>query len=209
MQNKSVRDRNISRVIQTAQQLFVEEGVAATSINRIAKEAGLAPMSVYRYFGSKDKLVIEVWKDALPVFYSGFMQRYLERTKDMKTGFEKYVACMDEYTDTYARYPRWYAYTREMLSYAMEESDGDGVDMRAVFWQFCDNEIPIPALAALREGIEDGSIKPDIDIHLIYQILVNAYTGTNIYKGTDIDIDPVEILRLSSEFIAKSIKNEA
>lgn len=209
MSNANTRDRNMNKVIQIAQQLFIEEGVAATSINRIAKEAELAPMSIYRYFGSKDKLVIEVWRDALPTFYSGFMERYRERTKDMKTGFEKYVACMDEYTDTYAKFPKWYAYTREMLSYAMEDGNKDGVDMSAVFWQFCEDEIPIPALIALREGIEDGSIRPDIDVHLIYQILVNAYTGTNIYKGTEFEIDPVEILRLSSEFIAKSIKNDA
>lgn len=206
MTKDNIRDSNKSKVISVARQLFIEEGVAATSVNRIAKEAGLAPMSVYRYFGSKDNLVMEVWRDALPIFYTEFMQRYLERIKDMKTGFEKYVACMDEYTLTYTRFPEWYAYTREMLSYAMEDG-GSGIDMSKVFWQFCDREIPIPALIALQEGIDDGSIRPDIDIHMIYQILVNAYTGTNIYKGTEFEVDPVEVLRLSSEFIAKSIKN--
>ena len=44
------------RVVKIAQDLFIDEGVAATSVNRIAKEAGLTSMSVYRYFGTKDGL---------------------------------------------------------------------------------------------------------------------------------------------------------
>lgn len=98
--------------------------------------------------------------------------------------------------------------TREMLSYAMEENIETELNINDVFWQFTDREIPIPALVALREGIADGSIRPDIDIHMIYQILVNAYTGTNIYDGTKYAIDPVETLRTSSAIIANYIKND-
>ncbi len=208
MSKQQIRDENRQRVIETAQALFIDEGVAVTSINRIAKEAGLTPMSVYRYFGTKDGLVIAAWRDALTKFYERFMQRYTERVKGLRTGFEKYVACMDEYTDTYTEMPKWYAYTREMLSYAMEENIETELNIRDVFWQFADKEIPIPALIALREGIDDGSIRADIDIHMIYQILINAYTGTNIYDGTEFATDPVETLRTSSRIIANYIKND-
>ena len=44
---------------------------------------------------------------------------------------------------------------------------------------------------------------------MIYQILINAYTGTNIYDGTDFAIDPVETLRTSSEIIANYIKDDS
>lgn len=196
------------RVVKIAQDLFIDEGVAATSVNRIAKEAGLTPMSVYRYFGTKDGLVIAAWRDALAQFYEKFMERYARRSKNLQTGFEKYVACMEEYTNAYTEFPKWYAYTREMLSYAMEENIETELNINDVFWQFTDREIPIPALVALREGIADGSIWPDIDIHMIYQILVNAYTGTNIYDGTKYAIDPVETLRTSSAIIANYIKND-
>ena len=196
------------RVVKIAQDLFIDEGVAATSVNRIAKEAGLTPMSVYRYFGTKDGLVIAAWRDALAQFYEKFMERYTRRSENLQTGFEKYGACMEEYTNAYTEFPKWYAYTREMLSYAMEENIETELNINDVFWQFTDREIPIPALVALREGIADGSIRPDIDIHMIYQILVNAYTGTNIYDGTKYAIDPVETLRTSSAIIANYIKND-
>ena len=76
MANERIRDENRQRVIRVAQELFISEGVAATSINRIAKEAGLSAMSVYRYFGTKSGLVLAVWRDALSIFYEGYMQRY-------------------------------------------------------------------------------------------------------------------------------------
>ena len=160
------------RVVKIAQDLFIDEGVAATSVNRIAKEAGLTPMSVYRYFGTKDGLVIAAWRDALAQFYEKFMERYARHSENLQTGFEKHVACMEEHTNAYTEFPKWYAYTREMLSYAMEENIETELNINDVFWQFTDREIPIPALVALREGIADGSIRPDIDIHMIYQILV-------------------------------------
>ena len=209
MSKQQIRDKNRQRVIEVAQTLFIDEGVAVTSVNRIAKEAGLPPMSVYRYFGTKDCLVIAAWRDALKQFYERFMERYELRAKTLKTGFEKYVACMDEYKNAYTEMPKWYAYTREMLSYAMEENIETELNISDVFWQFTDKEIPVPALIALREGIADGSIRSDIDIHMIYQILINAYTGTNIYDGTDFAIDPVETLRTSSEIIANYIKNDS
>ena len=72
--------------------------------------------------------------------------------------------------------------------------------------------LPDAMAARLRAGVEagiaDGSIRPDIDFHMIYQILVNAYTGTNIYDGTKYAIDPVETLRTSSAIIANYIKND-
>ena len=121
------------RVVKIAQDLFIDEGVAATSVNRIAKEAGLTPMSVYRYFGTKDGLVIAAWRDALAQFYEKFMERYTRRSKNLQTGFEKYVACMEEYTNAYTEFPKWYAYTREMLSYAMEENIETELNINDVF----------------------------------------------------------------------------
>ena len=141
-------------------------------------------------------------------FYECNVQRCTERIKGLRTGFEKYVACMDEYADTYTEMPKWYAYTREMLSYAMEENIETELNIRDMFWQFADKEISIPALIALREGIDDGSIRADIDIHMIYQILINAYTGTNIYDGTEFATDSVETLRTSSRIIANYMKND-
>lgn len=39
MSKQQIRDKNRQRVIEVAQELFIDDGVAVTSINRIAKAA--------------------------------------------------------------------------------------------------------------------------------------------------------------------------
>ena len=44
-------------VLEVARRLFYWEGIRATGIDRVAAEAGVAPTTLYRLFGSKDGLV--------------------------------------------------------------------------------------------------------------------------------------------------------
>jgi AcrR family transcriptional regulator len=44
-------------VLEIASQLFYWEGIRATGVDRVATEAGIAPTTLYRLFGSKDDLV--------------------------------------------------------------------------------------------------------------------------------------------------------
>jgi AcrR family transcriptional regulator len=44
-------------LLQVAQDLFYWHGIRATGVDRVAAEAGVAPTTLYRLFGSKDGLV--------------------------------------------------------------------------------------------------------------------------------------------------------
>ncbi len=205
MSKEQIRDENKLRVIKAAQELFISDGVANTSINRIASEVGLSPMSIYRYFGNKVNLVLAAWRDALGVFYEGYMQRYNERAKGLKNGYERCVAAMEEYNNTYMLFPEWYRYTREMLSYTAAP-EGSGIDIGSVFWQFYDKEIPLPIVHSLEEGIADGSIRADVNVRMLLQLIVNAYTGVDIYNDPNEQLLPIDELELYSKLIARYIK---
>jgi AcrR family transcriptional regulator len=59
-----VSARPYERILRTATELFRRDGIAAVGVNRIIGEAGVAPMTLYRQFGSKDGLVavaLEHW----------------------------------------------------------------------------------------------------------------------------------------------------
>lgn len=58
MSMQEVREQNIALVTQTALACFVENGINKTTIRDIAHRAGLTERSVYRYFATKDELVV-------------------------------------------------------------------------------------------------------------------------------------------------------
>ena len=52
MNQSDEKKDNIQRVIETALDMFMENGIAATSMNQIAQKVNLSQMSLYRYFGN-------------------------------------------------------------------------------------------------------------------------------------------------------------
>src|SRR6476620_4528707 len=50
------------RILETADRLFYQGGVRAVGIDRIIAEAGVAKMSLYNHFASKDDLILAVLK---------------------------------------------------------------------------------------------------------------------------------------------------
>jgi AcrR family transcriptional regulator len=54
------------RILAAATRLFADEGIHATSVDRVIAEADVAPMTVYRHFAGKDELVtatLERWSE--------------------------------------------------------------------------------------------------------------------------------------------------
>ena len=90
---------------------------------------------------------------------------------------------MRAYYSLYEEFPNWYKYTHEMFTYRFSHDETADCGMSSVFWSHYDKEIPIPALKALKDGVEDGSIRKDINIYAIYQILLNAFTGVTLYEN--------------------------
>jgi len=59
-----VSARPRERILTTATELFRKDGIGAVGVNRIIREADVAPMTLYRQFTSKDGLVaaaLEHW----------------------------------------------------------------------------------------------------------------------------------------------------
>jgi AcrR family transcriptional regulator len=69
------------RILDAATRLFREEGIHATSVDRVIAEADVAPMTVYRHFGGKDELVtatLERWSEQ----WLGWLRREAARGGD-------------------------------------------------------------------------------------------------------------------------------
>ena len=51
-------DEKRAEIVAAARRLFIDAGYSATSMSRLAKEAGVAPNTIYWYFGDKDDVLI-------------------------------------------------------------------------------------------------------------------------------------------------------
>ena len=69
------------QLIETAIRLFNREGYHATGIDRILAEAGVAKMTLYNHFGSKDELVLAALR-AQDQWFRNHVARELSRRTD-------------------------------------------------------------------------------------------------------------------------------
>lgn len=53
-------DEKRAEIVAAARRLFIDAGYDATPMSRLAKEAGVAPNTIYWYFGDKDDVLLAV-----------------------------------------------------------------------------------------------------------------------------------------------------
>src|SRR5262249_49184965 len=72
------------RILETADRLCYQEGIRAVGIDRIVAEAGVAKMSLYKHFPSKDDLILAVLQyreQGVLEFFRSAMERHARKAK--------------------------------------------------------------------------------------------------------------------------------
>ncbi len=69
-----VRDDARERILSTAYDLFCRHGTRAVGIDRVIAEAGVAKMSMYRHFRSKNELIVAVLERRRNLWTEGWVQ---------------------------------------------------------------------------------------------------------------------------------------
>ncbi len=78
------------RLLATADRLFYAEGVRSVGIDRVIAEAGVAKMTLYTHFPSKDDLIVAVLQyreEKVQAFFHDSMERHSRRSKDKLRAF--------------------------------------------------------------------------------------------------------------------------
>jgi len=73
------------RIVETADRLFYSEGVNSVGIDRIIAEAGVAKMTLYNHFASKDELIVAVLQHRDAVVFKLFKAQ-MEASSSRKGG---------------------------------------------------------------------------------------------------------------------------
>ncbi|SDT25891.1 TetR/AcrR family transcriptional regulator [Microterricola viridarii] len=83
------------RVLVAASRLFYERGITATGIDTITAAAGVAKMSLYNNFSSKEDLVLAY----IQARHEEWLELYRLRAESARTPVEQVLAVFDAYID--------------------------------------------------------------------------------------------------------------
>ena len=88
------------RLVETAERLFYAEGVQAVGIDRIIAEAGVAKMTLYNHFSSKDDLILGVLQCREQKFNARFQAWVDKHCKNGKTRLQAFFAALKDWFDS-------------------------------------------------------------------------------------------------------------
>ena len=144
-----------AKILSKATELYLSDGLEAFSMRKLAKELGVTAPSLYRHYGSKEDVLLDVVEEAFKSWAA-----YLYRSLSGATPLERFGQAGQENLNFALEHPRWY----EML-YVSPERLG---------W----SEYP-PAVAAhatathqfwmdrVRECMDAGYLKDEDDPHAV------------------------------------------
>mgnify|MGYP001137313610 CR=1 FL=1 len=122
MTQKELREQNRAAVIRAAQGRFLAQSIDKTTIAEIAEDADLTPMSVYRYFGSKQAIAVAVANHLLDAYLAEHSARCeAARTGAPENGYETFSRILGAYIDTYEAHPEYIRFLQDMAFYALRE----------------------------------------------------------------------------------------
>lgn len=87
------------RILETADRLFYSDGIRAVGIDRIIAEAGVAKMSLYNHFQSKDDLILAVLEHREKSIMAFFEERMIHHGRKIKNPLKAFFAALREWFD--------------------------------------------------------------------------------------------------------------
>lgn len=173
MTQETLRQQNIDLVVEKALDCFLEQGIDKTKVSEVARRAGLTERSVFRYFKTKADLVLAAaylyWNRLIAHIDASLLRDGRERT-----GLEEVGELLISYSRLYYEDPKGLRFTLD----AELVLDGAGKN------HAIKNRPPEPyesssgpVAKAIRKGLADGSISPEVDVRELYYNSYDAILG--------------------------------
>lgn len=154
----SLKDAKLKFLVDIATDLFMCRSIQEVTIRDIAVSAQVGEATIYRYFGTKQNIVIQAAMQLQEIVSKDFF-----KLEEGKTGYDKLIIFYQSYFDIFAKYPNFYKFLDEFDAYiSLDNADTinpyeSAIDQYKTFY-----------MQAYQLGIKDGSIKPQKDIEMFY-----------------------------------------
>lgn len=202
------RNKRRQEIILAAQELFLEKDLPGVTMKDIGHQLGISRVTLYKYYNSIDELAFEVQMKVLDDLF-----RFVDSHKIGERADEKMrnlLLAWQDFTRTRPSHLRFiglfdHYYREKYPTFELEEK----------YRIFIRNVFPSPVQLIL-EGIEDGSIRPDLDPAKSSAMIANtmmSMTQRMASRGNILrveqEIDPGEMMRQLIDMIMAYLKLEA
>ena len=164
-------------ILVAAKRCYVADGIAATGMKEVAARAGVARSTLYRYFPSRDELLIATVKDEMETLNARIRDR-----------LEKYPSPADQIVEGIILAIR--EIPRRPLLRAVFASE-EGSRARSVIWtsdaivHFGEELMDHVTRPALEAGLLQDSVRPEILVEWVYRLLLSFLTLPSNWVKTD------------------------
>ena len=164
------KERRRNDIIDAAERIFFSKGIGTATMDDVAEEAELSKGTLYLYFKSKEELYFAINHRGLKILEPLF----IEAVEKAETGLEKVRSIGRAYFRFFDEYPRYF---NALLYYEMKEMkpmEGDSILSECADIGFHSMQILINAI---QTGIQDGSIRSDVDPEKTAMLLWGMTSG--------------------------------
>jgi AcrR family transcriptional regulator len=159
-------------ISKAAIELFERQGFQNTTIEQIANQAGVSAPTVFKYFGNKQEIILEILRDA--------DQRALKDTRSQISGIEDPVDAMcylESLLTSYALDVMHPSLWRELLPLILFGGDNELPEG----YRAMNDALRAEISGLLRELQEAGKLRADLNVDLA-AFLLNDYSHLQLFR---------------------------
>lgn len=196
-----LKNERIQRVIEAAKIEFNEHGIKNAKLRIIAKRAKVGEASIYRYFKDKTDLIkivaLSYWQNHANLFDDYYYGKVIHK----ENGLKKIEQALHIFHELYENNKEFLKFVEDFDIYmAREVSSTKDNDFQELIYSLKKRFVSI-----FDEGVEDGSIRSDLDGEDLYSFVSQVMISTTQKLSTRIgflhDKDPQYPIRCLNNLI--------
>jgi AcrR family transcriptional regulator len=205
-----VKEKTRESFLETAKEVFMEKGIAESFMEEIATRSGKTRRTIYRYFDCKEELAYEVLLDILTQWNTFHKDTYSELSGNGLKKLGDFLHQLKTFMNE----------RRDLMSFMAEFDfyfkDSDGLKVSEDLLQKFE-EVSLESDQLIKklieDGISDGSIKLEKELHLVVSTISSvlwgygqrvAIRGNMIEK--ELHIEPIEIISCQIDMYLKYLE---
>lgn len=147
-----------TKIIESARDIYLEDGLNALSMRKVAKHAGMSTMAAYRHFENKDDLIGHVILEGFRIF-----QQYFFRALEGRSPMERLSLSSDAYLYFALENHKYYEVMFMSIAHVTDTPPSQrGQDLVRAAVQFLYDRIA----ECVDEGLMDGPVSKRKVVHL-------------------------------------------